>query len=118
MLIYRKLREHMEKIGVMIVLCMLMFGLFLLSTSEPGKPYRGGYPPLLWGYGSSSTPSSETSCSDGVDDDGDGVTDCEDADDCSLSADCAEDCSNGTDDDGDFAVDCDDLWCENDPSCA
>jgi hypothetical protein len=52
-------------------------------------------------------------CGNGVDDDGDGLTDCEDTD---CDGTCAEDCADGRDNDGDGLVDCDDGDC-NDPAC-
>ena len=80
-------------------------------------------------------------CNNGIDDDGDGYTDCDDAecastfnctaqcgngvcdpgeDEVSCSADCAtnvEICGNQTDDDGDGLTDCDDSDCSGDPAC-
>ena len=59
-------------------------------------------------------------CTNGVDDDGDGLIDCEDTD-CDLDPACAgpppENCTNGTDDDGDGLADCDDPDCSGAPSC-
>lgn len=49
-------------------------------------------------------------CVNGLDDDGDGLLDCQDED-CLPSADCLEDCFNGIDDDGDGKADCRDLDC-------
>ena len=49
-------------------------------------------------------------CTNGIDDDGDGATDCQDPD-CSSSPACmalSEICNNGADDDGDGMVDCND----------
>ncbi|TNF32443.1 MAG: hypothetical protein EP329_10200 [Deltaproteobacteria bacterium] len=62
-------------------------------------------------------------CADGVDDDGDGATDCRDAD-CAGDPACDEAgtspatrCGNGLDDEGDGLTDCDDLDCRRaDPS--
>ncbi len=66
------------------------------------------------------TPTSETDCTDEVDDDDDGDTDCNDAD-------CAEDpaclvlvmeiCGDGLDNEGDGATDCADSDCAHDPFC-
>ncbi len=50
-------------------------------------------------------------CGNGVDDDGDGATDCADPD-CAAECGGAEECGNGVDDDGDGATDC------ADPDCA
>jgi hypothetical protein len=59
----------------------------------------------------------ESDCEDGLDDDGDGQTDCADAD-CSMVAVCMEgDCSDGLDDDADGLIDCDDPDCAVDPHC-
>ncbi len=56
-------------------------------------------------------------CGDGVDNDQDGVVDCEDSD-CALDLDCAaEDCSDGTDNDYDYAVDCRDPDCAGQAGC-
>ena len=53
-------------------------------------------------------------CTDGSDNDGDGLADCED-DDCVDF--CMEDCTDGIDNDGDGAIDCDDDECFADPVC-
>jgi FtsP/CotA-like multicopper oxidase with cupredoxin domain len=91
-------------------------------------------------------PSSELACTDGLDLDCDGLTDCDDPDCdadaacaapfcgdmtcdvdedvCSCSADCGApptsetSCTDGTDDDCDGAVDCDDADCSADAACA
>ena len=58
-------------------------------------------------------------CSNGTDDDGDGLTDCDDPD-CAGDPNCQstpENCSNGSDDDGDGLTDCDDPDCASDPAC-
>jgi hypothetical protein len=79
------------------------------STSGAGG--AGGAP--------ASRPSTETSCNDGRDDDGDGLADCADAD-CFDSTYCQaggseertnESCSDWVDNDGDGAVDCEDDDC-------
>ena len=46
-------------------------------------------------------------CGDGVDNDGDGLTDCAD-----IECVCTEECDNGADDDGDGDIDCEDADCE------
>ena len=56
-------------------------------------------------------------CSNGLDDDLDGLPDCADPD-CANDGSCVEDCTNNTDDDGDGEVDCEDSDCAQDPSCA
>jgi hypothetical protein len=65
----------------------------------------------------------ESDCDDGADEDGDGLTDCED-DDCVDACDTQtvygmpdEICDNEVDDDGDELVDCDDDDCAEDPAC-
>jgi len=64
--------------------------------------------------------SSEYDCSDGTDNDGDGLTDCEDPD-CVNDPACKEGeeeiCDNNVDDDGDGLTDCDDPHCVDDPVC-
>ncbi len=62
-------------------------------------------------------PGGEEICDNGVDDDGDGLVDCDD-DECAGSAGClVEICDNGTDDDGDALIDCDDPDCASAPAC-
>jgi len=59
----------------------------------------------------------EVSCSNLVDDDGDGFVDCDDSD-CRFDTACIpEVCDNGVDDDGDGLTDCDDLECRFLPVC-
>lgn len=62
-------------------------------------------------------------CDDGVDDDGDGATDCSDAD-CFQAPRCFalylapfEDCEGGADEDEDGVVDCDDPDCSTFAGC-
>jgi hypothetical protein len=63
------------------------------------------------------TPVNEQDCGDGVDDDGDGDTDCEDTD-CLANPACPElDCENGVDDDADGQTDCNDPDCFGIPTC-
>jgi len=61
----------------------------------------------------------EPDCSNGVDEDGDGATDCADAADCSADAWCVPetDCANGVDDDADGLTDCDDPGCRATAQC-
>jgi hypothetical protein len=69
----------------------------------------------LWGEGEIPY---EWTCNDGIDDDGDGLTDCDDSD-CVDEGSCDEtDCTDGVDDDGDGLLDCDDPDCMADSSCA
>ena len=59
----------------------------------------------------------EQDCDDGLDDDRDGLTDCDDSD-CATALACAtEDCDNGLDDDGDGKTDCADSDCATWPAC-
>ena len=61
----------------------------------------------------SAPPPFETFCNNGIDDDGDGVIDCDDGD-CFSSNECTyEICDNGIDDDNDGWVDCSDTECFN-----
>ena len=48
-------------------------------------------------------------CTDGVDNDGNGEIDCEDA---ACADECVEDCTDGADNDGDGAIDCADSDCD------
>ncbi len=61
-------------------------------------------------------PSAEQ-CDNGVDDDCDGLVDCEDDSTCGRMPECAEDCANGFDDDGDGLADCLDSWCWVSAAC-
>ncbi len=58
-------------------------------------------------------------CDDGVDNDDDGLVDCEDPDCASDPACSGEDeiCDDGIDNDGDGAIDCEDSDCALDPAC-
>ncbi len=62
----------------------------------------------------------ETDCSDGIDNDQNGETDCDDAN-CADTDACvpasSEICTDGEDNDGDGQVDCADTDCADDPSC-
>jgi hypothetical protein len=65
----------------------------------------------------------EDRCSNGVDEDGDGQTDCDDRD-CDNIDGCVRPpdnevglCDNGIDDDSDGKTDCADLDCDSDPAC-
>jgi hypothetical protein len=60
----------------------------------------------------------ETACTDGLDDDRDGLFDCADPD-CAFNVSCYESsCSDSVDNDGDGATDCDDTECFADAACA
>ena len=60
----------------------------------------------------------ETNCDNGVDDDRDDLTDCDDEEDCGADSACRPsseiNCDNNRDDDGDGLVDCDDPECFSD----
>jgi hypothetical protein len=62
----------------------------------------------------------EQACDDGIDNDGDGLTDCDD-DDCADDPICDVtselDCGDAIDNDGDGLTDCDDDDCADDPLC-
>ena len=62
----------------------------------------------------------ESTCNDGVDDDGDGLTDCDDSD-CKMDPVCrngrVEICDDNIDNDGDGKVDCDDVMCTTTAYC-
>ena len=69
------------------------------------------------GFGS--TDATFEDCTDGEDNDGDDLVDCDDPD-CATAPECAEgeqECDNEIDDDGDGLVDCDDPDCFGDPAC-
>jgi len=56
-------------------------------------------------------------CNDGIDNDNDGFTDCEDSD-CDSDSSCAvEICNDGIDNDNDGFTDCEDSDCDSDPDC-
>jgi hypothetical protein len=56
-------------------------------------------------------------CDDGIDNDGDGFTDCADRD-CGTEPGCKEtNCTDGTDNDGDGFADCDDWDCQGTAAC-
>ena len=73
----------------------------------------------LVGYSTASEGGScETICDDGVDNDGDGLTDCDDPN-CAGDDACLTDeiCDDGLDNDGDSYIDCNDFDCDDDPAC-
>jgi hypothetical protein len=59
----------------------------------------------------------EYDCSNGYDDDYDGLTDCDDPD-CADDNELCLDCFDGIDNEGDGVADCDDPDCEADPRCS
>jgi hypothetical protein len=67
----------------------------------------------------------ESECSDGIDNDGDGFTDCLDSDCDGLAGPCGVceygtelTCNDGCDNDGDGLADCDDSDCDGSPACS
>lgn len=94
---------------------MIALALALITgcETEPQLVCRPGYEAV---DGECIEPRPET-CTDGVDNDADGLLDCED-DDCLGNPACAEtNCSDGVDDDGDGTADCTDADCWSDPEC-
>ncbi|MDY0000637.1 MAG: hypothetical protein RBU30_05025, partial [Polyangia bacterium] len=82
----------------------------VLAAAEPGST---GQVQL----GLSLIAGTEEICDNGIDDDGDGLVDCDDPG-CAGEAGClVEDCDNGVDDDGDNLVDCADPDCAQAPPC-
>ncbi|GAA0760396.1 S8/S53 family peptidase [Psychroflexus lacisalsi] len=80
-------------------------------------------PFFLLCFGSCSDSENETNdieeeiCDDGIDNDGNGFVDCEDAS-CSSNRACVEsNCEDGIDNDGDGFVDCEDINCEDFQDC-
>ena len=64
-------------------------------------------------------PPGEEDCANGIDDNGDGLTDCDDPL-CADEPECTgigENCENGLDDDNDGLIDCADTDCTLDPAC-
>lgn len=97
----------------------------IAAFAPNGLPIRTIAARTIASYGEEYTPpnpggggGSETSCADGLDNDGDGGVDCDDPD-CWSDPEClaSEDCANGVDDDGDGLVDCNDTDCLSDPAC-
>ena len=64
----------------------------------------------------SAYPGADELCFDGIDNDGDGFTDCDDFD-CDNACDESQNCFDGIDNDGDGFIDCDDFDCDGDPDC-
>jgi hypothetical protein len=72
---------YFKKVIVICALCALMIFLFARFPRSAQEPTNDN-PPILWGYAdsssSSSMPTMETNCSDGIDNDANGLVDCED----------------------------------------
>ena len=68
-------------------------------------------------------PAPDEDCTDGIDNDGDGLIDCDDSVDCGDDPACTEPppdseiCDDGVDNDGDGQIDCNDSDCGDDPVC-
>ena len=91
-------------------------GTYVLQVTSFSSSATGTYTLTV----SPATPSAttETDCSNGIDDDSDGYTDCNDAD-CEGSSVCGEpeDCTDGVDNDLDGYTDCDDSDCASTTAC-
>ena len=95
------------------------FGGGLLSTILLLALFLGAAAPLASGCASEGG-AREIDCTDGEDNDDDGLTDCMD-DDCADDPACGssvENCTNGVDDDSDGLTDCMDSDCDDDPACS
>lgn len=79
------------------------------SIPEIGVARFGTYGRGIWDWQQAVVPEAGN-CGDGVDNEGDGLVDCDDPD-CVGSFDCRERCDNGLDDDRDGLTDCDDPDC-------
>ena len=88
-------------------------GVFLIEACGFTTGSVGDYV-LAWrGSGEGTSPDE---CSNGIDDDGDGLTDCEEGG-CTDDPACPERCTDGVDDDADLLVDCADPECSDDAAC-
>jgi len=94
--------------GFTVLLCLLFVGGMTLAAVASAAPPENN----------------NARCSDGVDNDGDGLIDCADPG-CASTTPCAcvptpetGNCTNGVDDDCDTLVDCSDADCAADPACA
>jgi len=98
-------------------------------VNSPRDDDSDGFPPFLCGGGDCNDanpqvfPGNPENCTDGTDNDCNGVADCSDPA-CKMVPNCGcvpspsgENCSNGTDDDCDGVVDCFDANCQGTPSC-
>lgn len=84
-------------INISIMLCILCFSQSCKSDDEASTPVEV--------------------CDDGIDNDNDGFTDCEDND-CDSEPNCqVEICDDGIDNDNDGFTDCDDSDCDSAPEC-
>lgn len=87
------------------------------ATADTGAARGTCDPDIDSGRYATPWPGTECDCKDGVDEDRDGLVDCEDGD-CFDDPACIEGCDDGLDGDGDGAIDCadDDCWGLN-PYC-
>ncbi|MGB0589148.1 MAG: hypothetical protein ACPGU1_05660 [Myxococcota bacterium] len=95
-----------------------------LTTTAPGQTHvvvvdgRDGFEGKARVAVSCCSDDIESFCSDGIDSDGDGLTDCDDNDCQGLEACIPETlCGDGLDNDSDGAADCQDTDCEGSPVC-
>ena len=99
----RKTMSYVSFLGMAFALCLYVGGVAGCSDDDGGNP------------------STENNCTDGIDNDEDGLTDCDD-DDCINDAACqvlVEDiCDDTIDNDGDGLTDCDDDDCAGDIACS
>jgi hypothetical protein len=108
--------------GMMIVAALLS----LSARAQDAAPPAPEAPAPAAAAAPAEAPSAEANCTDGLDDDGDAVTDCADSD-CKPNAACKPDgkpeaddarCSDWIDNDEDGQTDCDDAECGRLPVCA
>lgn len=90
------------------------------GSIHPGSDTTTGSGDAITPEGSASAPAAEI-CNDGIDNDGNGVTDCSDVA-CASEAACApapvaEVCNDGIDNDGNGVTDCADVACSGSASC-
>lgn len=98
----------------------------LLFNADPARTYAIVVEENGLGFatmGATCGIAAEDRCNNNVDDDGDGLTDCDDRD-CDNRDGCVRPpdnevglCNNGVDDDSDGKTDCADLDCDSSPSC-
>jgi formylglycine-generating enzyme required for sulfatase activity len=108
------------KSGTLSVFKGGVYGLGAVWCRSSARSDQGGYAGSTRGLRVARTPLQSEQCSNGRDDDGDGLIDCADVD-CALQKQCqtgGDVCGNGLDDDGDGLVDCDDPDCTEDAFCA
>ena len=102
-----------------IVVTIPATGIYTIAVTSYLTNTEGSYTLEL---NPSTGPTTETSCTNGIDDDGDGLTDCSDPD-CASDPACVgptteTSCTDGVDNDSDGQLDCADSDCAADPACA